>query len=105
VFLGYPVLAMSEPVIKCEVPVSDQCTTNAYAEASSPLASSGSPSEPFLNSFWAWPSERASLGNWVLPNKRSAIAKMIRSSWPPSAAARVMRPSVPTSGAGTSGAS
>ena len=35
-----------------------------------------------LNSFWAWPSERASLGSWLEPNTSTTMASTIRSSGP-----------------------
>ena len=66
----------------------------AQEEELSPDGVPDSSSMPFLNSFCAWPSERANFGSWVPPNNRSAITRMIRSSGPPRATARIMDHSV-----------
>ena len=58
------------------------------AGVSVPLLASSS-SEPFLNSDWALPSERASWGSLAPPKIRRMISRMIRSSGAPRFTGRV----------------
>src|SRR5690606_35645960 len=47
---------------------------------------------PCLNSFCAWPSDRASLGSWLLPNRRRTITSTTIHSGPMSATLQVAAP-------------